>query len=92
MQEKKQRRQRREDEGLEKQVPHTIESLREPDATTVGDLSAPDNEEVARDFEIDELSTYFNKDIEPKVLITFNDNPTKVSIKVYFFPQYFVMN
>lgn len=65
-------------EGAPKQVPHTIESLREKDETTiVGDLDDEENEEVKVDLMHDEFAGYYNKGYEPKVLITYSDNPTR---------------
>nr|CAG4644133.1 EOG090X09U6 [Lepidurus arcticus] len=54
-----------------KQVPRTIESMREEDITTV----AMDDEEVQHDITHDEFMTYFDKVYEPKVLVTCSDNP-----------------
>lgn len=54
---------------------HTIESLRENDQTTLTNLDDEENEEVRKEIELDEFSEYFNKAYEPKVLITYSDNP-----------------
>lgn len=54
---------------------HTIESLREKDQTIVTNLEDPENEETLKEIELDEFSEYFNKSYEPKVLITYSDNP-----------------
>jgi len=54
-----------------KQVPHTLESLREPDPTAV-ELDDP---ETSYDLNFDEFSTYFETGYEPKVLLTCSDNP-----------------
>lgn len=51
-----------------KPVPHTTESLRPDDVTTV----APDDEEVAADAGIDEFANFFNCETAPKILITTN--------------------
>ncbi|BES87429.1 unnamed protein product [Nesidiocoris tenuis] len=77
--EKKEIRKQRKEEGAEPGVPHTIESLREPDETVL-DPNDPRNderiEETQIDLQTDEFSSYFNMEYEPKVLITFCDNPT----------------
>lgn len=54
---------------------HTIESLREKDQTTVTNLEDSDNEETKKEMELDEFSEYYSKSYEPKVLITYSDNP-----------------
>nr|CAG4652000.1 EOG090X09U6 [Triops cancriformis] len=54
-----------------KQVPRTIESMREEDITTV----AADDEEVQHDINHDEFMSYFDKIYEPKILVTCSDNP-----------------
>lgn len=66
---------------MRKQMPgvrskgHTIESLREKDQTTVTNLEDSENEETRKEIELDEFSEYFSKAYEPKVLITYSDNP-----------------
>lgn len=61
-----------------KQVPHTIESLREKDETTVvGELEDEDNLELKVECENDEFAPYYRQDYEPKVLITYADNPNR---------------
>lgn len=72
--EKKDRKQRKMIPGP-KSKGHTIESLREKDQTTVGNLDDSENEEIRRELENDEYSGYFSKIYEPKVLITYSDNP-----------------
>ncbi|XP_015439614.1 PREDICTED: probable ribosome production factor 1 [Dufourea novaeangliae] len=75
---KKEARKKRLQEGGTKQVPHTIESLREKDDTTItGDLDDEENQELKIDFEHDEFASYYRHDYEPKVLITYCDNPTR---------------
>lgn len=74
---KKAERQKRQKEGLPKGIPHTIESLREKDVTTIGDLDAEENLEIAKDLEQDELADYYRNEYEPKVLITYSDNPLR---------------
>ena len=75
---KKLARKERKDEGAPKQVPHTIESLREKDETTIqGDLEAEDNAEIKAELDHDEFAAYYKQDYEPKVLITYSDNPVK---------------
>ena len=86
--EKKQRRdaRRKEEEALgdkapPKQVPKTIESMREADETAVVTGNAPQeeqDEEVNWDIANDEFKDYFSKSYEPKILITSADNPHKV--------------
>lgn len=61
--------------GLPANPGHTIESLREKDETTVTDINDEDNEEVREDLENDEFSEYFRGSYEPKILVTFADNP-----------------
>lgn len=67
-------------QGGSKQTPHTLESLRIKDETTVDDLEAEDNELVRNDFDNDEFSEYYKQTYEPKVLITYADNPMRVTI------------
>lgn len=75
---RKEAKKKRIQEGAPKQVPHTIESLREKDETTItGDLDDPENQELKVDFEHDEFSSYYKHAYEPKVLITYCDNPTR---------------
>lgn len=64
--------------GAPKQVPHTLESLREKDETTiVGNLDDEANEELKFDLEHDEFAAYYKQEYEPKVLITYADNPNR---------------
>ena len=84
VQEKKALRKKREAEGIPKQVPHTIESLRIPDETTIN-ITDEKKLETEKDNELDEFSSYFNREVEPKVLITYCDNP----MKVFYIFQYF---
>ena len=53
--------------------------MREKDETMVADESPEDAEEVELDLKLDEMSSYFEHSYEPKVLITYSDNPTGVS-------------
>jgi ribosome production factor 1 len=71
---KKARKIRKQQPG-ERSKGHTIESLREQDQTTVTNLEDSENEETRKEIELDEFSDYFNKAYEPKVLITYSDNP-----------------
>ncbi|XP_012531432.2 probable ribosome production factor 1 isoform X2 [Monomorium pharaonis] len=65
-------------EDAPKQVPHTIESLREKDETMiVGDLDDETNEELKVECEHDEFAAYYRQEYEPKVLITYADNPNR---------------
>ncbi|XP_011497580.1 PREDICTED: probable ribosome production factor 1 [Ceratosolen solmsi marchali] len=79
---KKLRRKARIEANEPKQVPHTIESLREKDETMIyGDINSEENEEVRIDMEHDEFAAYYRQEYEPKVLITYSDNPhTKTRI------------
>lgn len=72
---KMQERRARRKAGLPANPGHTIESLREKDQTEVSNLNDSDNEELRKELEIDDFSTYFERIYEPKVLITFADNP-----------------
>ncbi|KAG5891087.1 hypothetical protein JTB14_028290 [Gonioctena quinquepunctata] len=74
---KKEAKKLREAEGAPKKTPHTIESLREKDETIITDLDDEKNDLVREDLEKDEFSDYFKQSYEPKVLITFADNPMK---------------
>lgn len=66
-------------EGAPKQVPHTIESLREKDETMIvsSDLNDEANQELKVECEHDEFAAYYKQDYEPKVLITYADNPNR---------------
>lgn len=75
---KKEEKERRKKNG-EKGIPKTIESMREKDETTVEEAHADDKEEIELDLKIDEMSSYFEHSYEPKVLITYSDNPNGVS-------------
>ncbi|XP_055336417.1 ribosome production factor 1-like [Paramacrobiotus metropolitanus] len=59
-----------------KGVPHTLDTLRERDATTV----LAEDEEVLQDEETDELSPYFSRDSTPKLLVTTSDKARKRTI------------
>lgn len=71
---KKERKIRQAQPGV-KSKGHTIESLREKDQTTVTNLEDSENEETRKEMELDEFSEYYSKSYEPKVLITYSDNP-----------------
>lgn len=73
--EQKKARKQRKMEGKPRSTGHTIESLREKDHTVVEPADDSDNEELKKEFELDEFSDYFNKQYEPRVLITYADNP-----------------
>lgn len=66
-------------EDAPKQVPHTIESLREKDETMIvsSDLNDEANQELKVECEHDEFAAYYRQDYEPKVLITYADNPNR---------------
>ena len=57
-----------------KKDPHTLETLRLKDLTTVQD----DDDEVHADEEADEFATYFSRSSAPKILITTSDKARKV--------------
>lgn len=79
---KKDRRKARAQANEPKQVPQTIESLREKDETMIyGTIDDEENEEIKIDMEHDEFASYYKQEYEPKVLITYSDNPhTKTRI------------
>ncbi|GFT84818.1 ribosome production factor 1 [Nephila pilipes] len=60
-----------------KQIPRTIESMREPDETMVD----PEDQEIQVDQSNDEFSSYYNQDESPKVLITCSENPHTWTIR-----------
>ncbi|XP_072766593.1 probable ribosome production factor 1 [Anoplolepis gracilipes] len=76
---KKEAKKARIQEGAPKQVPHTIESLREKDETMIAssDLNDEANQELKVECEHDEFASYYRQDYEPKVLITYADNPNR---------------
>ncbi|XP_050452073.1 probable ribosome production factor 1 [Cataglyphis hispanica] len=76
---KKKAKKARIQEGAPKQVPHTIESLREKDETMIvsNDLNDEANQELKIECEHDEFAAYYRQDYEPKVLITYADNPNR---------------
>ncbi len=70
------------DKAPPKQVPKTIDNMREADETTVEPPANTDekvDEEVMWDITNDEFREYFGKTYEPKVLLTSADNPHSVS-------------
>lgn len=73
--EQKKARKQRKLEGGERKTGHTIESLRERDHTTVENIEDSDNEELRKELEIDDFSSYFSRSYTPRVLITYADNP-----------------
>ncbi|KRT85258.1 hypothetical protein AMK59_2930, partial [Oryctes borbonicus] len=68
----KQERQRR----GELKTPHTLESLRVTDETAV-DLHNEENTVVNHDLNSDEFNDFYSKAREPKVLISYCDNPMR---------------
>ncbi|EDV58825.1 probable ribosome production factor 1 [Drosophila erecta] len=72
---KMQERRARRKAGVPANPGHTIESLREKDQTEVANLNDSDNEELQKELQLDDFSSYFERSYEPKVLITFADNP-----------------
>lgn len=77
--EKKAERKRRKQQGDAPGIPRTIENTRERDDTilNVDEANAERIEEVNLDVENDEYRSFFENQYEPKVLITFADNPIK---------------
>mmetsp|Transcript_36598 Transcript_36598/g.80157 ORF Transcript_36598/g.80157 Transcript_36598/m.80157 type:complete len:337 (+) Transcript_36598:125-1135(+) len=59
-------------ETVERQVPRTIEAMREPDETIV----PPDDEEVEDDEALDEFEKYFSDAQTPKVLLVTQRKPS----------------
>ncbi|PAV88896.1 hypothetical protein WR25_07481 [Diploscapter pachys] len=85
--EKKERRKEREklreqlgDEAPSKEVPKTIESMREHDDTMIQE----EDEEVAHDEAHDEFASYFNRETTPKVLITMTPKAKMMTWKLCF--------
>lgn len=75
LEEKKKRKRESEAMGekeVPKKVPKTIENMRVFDETMVN----PEDEEVMMDEATDELSSYFNRETLPKILITTCDRPS----------------
>ena len=66
------------DEAPPKQIPKTLDSMREAEETTV----EPEDEEVLADEDDDEFSPYFKNEKSPKVMITTRPRP---SSNVHFF-------
>ncbi|GFX65511.1 ribosome production factor 1 [Trichonephila clavipes] len=60
-----------------KQIPRTLENTREPDETMVD----PDDQEIQVDQSMDEFSSYYNREENPKVLITCSENPHTWTIR-----------
>ncbi|XP_046912932.2 ribosome production factor 1 [Dermatophagoides farinae] len=75
--EKRLRRKRKKELGLPKQVPRTIENTRTPNDDQVD----ADDEEIHLDESLDEMATYFSKQIPPKVLITSSHNSHRRTIR-----------
>ncbi|XP_074602919.1 ribosome production factor 1 [Brevipalpus obovatus] len=74
---KDERREEKAKSDAPKGIPRTIENTREPDDTWVD----PEDEEVKEDESMDPMSGYFERQREPKVLITSSDNPHTKTIK-----------
>lgn len=58
-------------QNVVRQVPRTLENTREPDVTMVN----PEDPEILLDQNNDEFSSFFNKEVPAKVLITCSENP-----------------
>lgn len=67
----------RQELGLPKQIPRTIENTRTPNDDQVD----ADDEEIQLDESLDEMSAYFSKQIPPKVLITSSHNSHRRTIR-----------
>ncbi|CAG0915938.1 unnamed protein product [Notodromas monacha] len=80
----KERREERERLGKKappKLVPRTIESTRETDHTVLtGD--AEEDAEVLLDEEADEMASYFQKEAEPKVLVTTSEGASSPGVRI----------
>ncbi|KAL1518303.1 hypothetical protein ABEB36_001945 [Hypothenemus hampei] len=74
---KKEAKKLRKTEDGPKSVPQTIDSLRVKDETTVTNLEDEENELIRDDLEKDEFNDYYKQSYEPKVLITYADNPMR---------------
>nr|CAD7441891.1 unnamed protein product [Timema bartmani] len=74
---KKDERKKKKMSGAPKQVPRTLESTREKDETMLDQLDESQVEELQYDLTVDPFSKYFDKTYEPKVLITYSDNPLR---------------
>jgi hypothetical protein len=57
-----------------KQIWCTIESTREPHETMIETMVDPQDEEFRVDESFDEMSSYFRKEIVPKILMTTSDD------------------
>lgn len=81
---KKEERKKRKDSGAPKNVPKTIDSMREKDDTLLEDMDEEDQLELNLELERDEMYSYFQKTYVPRVLITFSDNPHEVNFIFMF--------
>ncbi|PSN40858.1 putative ribosome production factor 1 [Blattella germanica] len=79
MKSKKEQRKKKKMSGEPKKVPKTIDNMRESDATMLALMEEEERDEINAEFDHDEMNSYFMKSYEPKVLITFSDNPTQKS-------------
>ncbi|XP_060519662.1 probable ribosome production factor 1 [Cylas formicarius] len=73
---KKEEKKQRALTGQPKQVPHTIDTLRIKDETVV-DLEKEENELIRQDLDHDEFNDYYKHTYEPKILISYADNPMR---------------
>jgi len=80
---KKEERKKRKDSGAPKNVPKTIDSMREKDDTMLVDRDERQSE-LNLELEKDEMNSYFERTYIPKVLITFSDNPHEVNFIFVF--------
>lgn len=74
---KREAKKKRKHEEVPKQTPHTIESLRIKDETTITNLDSEENDLIRDDLDKDEFNDYYKHSYEPKVLITYADNPMR---------------
>ena len=70
-----------------KKVPRTLDNTRVYDETMVN----PQDEEVMADEAIDEVSTYFNREITPKILLTTSDRPSTVRSILHIVKFYLII-
>lgn len=81
--------------GESPKIPRTIENSREKDDTILDPENEDDLERIEEmnlDINTDEYANYFQMDYEPKVLITYTDNPLQVyclKIIVFILPVFF---
>lgn len=70
-----------------KQVPNTLESLREFDDTMV----APDDPEVAGEEAMDEFASYFRGETTPKIMVTTSKEPRATRVTYDFIRDFLTL-